>query len=107
MRVGVLSAGDGAADCGSDLARRAPNAVIVLYREHIEGSEALAFDAWCKEGSNDSLEFWLQKIVASDALIQSAGRMRSILDESIRCAAEMPVELQKSPECETETRVKP
>jgi geranylgeranyl pyrophosphate synthase len=87
-------AGDGAADCGSDLARRAPNAVIVLYREHIEGSEALAFDAWCKEGSNDSLEFWLQKIVASDALIQSAGRMQSILDESIRCAAEMPVELQ-------------
>ena len=76
------------------MARRAPNAVIVLYREHIEGSEALAFDAWCKEGSNDSLEFWLQKIVASDALIQSAGRMQSILDESIRCAAEMPVELQ-------------
>jgi geranylgeranyl pyrophosphate synthase len=87
-------AGDGVADCGSDLARRAPNAVIVLYREHIEGSEALAFDVWCKEGSNDSLEFWLQKIVASEALIQSAGRMQSILDESIRCATEMPVELQ-------------
>ena len=87
-------AADGAADCGSDLARRAPNAVIVLYREHIEGNEALAFDVWCKEGSNDSLIFWLQKIVASDALLQSAGRMQAILDESIRCVAEMPVELQ-------------
>lgn len=87
-------AGDGAADCGSDLARRAPNAVIVLYRERMEASEALAFDRWCKEGSNDGLAFWLQKIVASDALIQSAERMQSILDASIRCAAEMPVELQ-------------
>ncbi|MBT6415464.1 polyprenyl synthetase family protein [Candidatus Puniceispirillum sp.] len=87
-------AGDGAEDCGSDLARRAPNAVIVLYREHIDANEAVAFDAWCKEGSNDSLMFWLQKIVASDALIQSAGRMQNILDESKRCAAEMPVELQ-------------
>ena len=87
-------AGDGAADCGSDLVRRAPNAVIVLYRERMEGGEALAFDRWCKEGSNDGLAFWLQKIMASDALIQSAGRMQSIFDESIRCAAEMPVELQ-------------
>ena len=87
-------ASDGAADCGSDLARRAPNAVIVLYRERMKDDEALAFDRWCKEGSNDNLTYWLEKIVASDALTQSAGRMQSILSASIRCIAEMPVELQ-------------
>ena len=84
---------DGAADCGSDLARRAPNAVIVLYRAELSDGCGAAFDAWFAGGSNVGLHEWQRNVLASDALAQSAHQMHRVLAQTERFAKQLPVGL--------------
>ena len=84
---------DGAADLGSDLARRAPNAVVVQYRQTLCAESLAAFDDWCVLGSLDNLKMWQKNILQSDALALSAHEMHNALEQTALNAQALPVGL--------------
>ena len=84
---------DGAADLGSDLARRAPNAVVVQYRQTLCAESLAAFDDWCVLGSLDNLKTWQNNILQSDALALSAHEMHNALEQTALYAQALPVGL--------------
>ena len=84
---------DGAADLGSDLARRAPNAVVVQYRQSLCAERLSAFDAWCVSGSVENLKSLQDNILHSDALALSAHEMHNALEKTALCAQALPVGL--------------
>ena len=45
---------DGAATIGSDLGRRAPNAVVVLFRDSLADEKRIIFDDWYASGAVNS-----------------------------------------------------
>jgi geranylgeranyl pyrophosphate synthase len=81
---------DGAEDQGSDLARRAPNAVIVLYRQSLNVERRAAFDAWYISRSNAGIETYNQDILTSDAMAMSAHEMQKILATTDSTAHSLP-----------------
>ena len=86
---------DGAATAGSDLGRRAPNAVVVLFRESLTDNMRSIFDHWYMSGSSEELAYWREQIAGSAAIKVAAVRMHGMLDESDRLAASLPEELVK------------
>ena len=84
---------DGAADLGSDLARRAPNAVVVQYRQSLCAERLSAFDEWCVSGSVENLKSLQDNILHSDALALSAHEMHNALEKTALCAQALPVGL--------------
>ena len=84
---------DGAADCASDLVRRAPNAVIVLYRQNLTPLQANAFDDWFLSDDNADLCVWQHQILKSDAMALSAHHMHKTLDQTVLYAQALPVGL--------------
>jgi geranylgeranyl pyrophosphate synthase len=87
---------DGAFDKASDLARRAPNAVVVLYRHKLSQERSREFDEWYASGSNAKLGSWQQAILSSHALALSAYEMQKYLNQTARFAKEMPVSLSEA-----------
>jgi geranylgeranyl pyrophosphate synthase len=84
---------DGAEGQGSDLARRAPNAVVVLYRQALSVERKRAFDAWYVSSSNTEIETYHQDILTSDAMAMSAHEMQKILARTDSAAQALPVGL--------------
>ena len=86
---------DGAAATGADLRRRAPNAVIVIYREDLDDPTKDNFDSWFLSRCNVDLETWQRKITNSSALHIAAKEMFAMLQESERMITSLPVELSE------------
>lgn len=84
---------DGALSSGSDLIRRAPNAVIVIFREGLDDVSKARFDNWYASGSQDNHLLWQNKIIASPAMNIAAIRMQKLIDDSERLAEKLPTEL--------------
>jgi octaprenyl-diphosphate synthase len=87
---------DGAVDQGSDLSRRAPNAVVVIYRESLLSEQLIAFDDWYGSGSNLDFVSWKGRILSSQAMAQSAHRMQKCLSKTAHLAKEMPMALSEA-----------
>lgn len=87
---------DGAADCGSDLARRAPNAVIVLYRQNLSADQGAAFDYWSASGAKADLGFWKQDILNSGAMTQSIQQMHRAFNKATRAGEDLPSGLSEA-----------
>ena len=87
---------DGAIDQGSDLARRAPNAVVVLYRQSLPAEQLIVFDEWYSSNSNTKFASWRQKILASEAMAMSAHQMQKSLSKTADFAKEMPMALSEA-----------
>ena len=83
---------DGDATCGSDLGRRAPNAVVVLFREGLDEVAKARFDAWYASGSDDDGR-WQKQLMGSSAINVAVAKMNGMLDQSERLAAALPEEL--------------
>jgi geranylgeranyl pyrophosphate synthase len=84
---------DGAETIGSDLARRAPNAVTLSFRDCLTAAERAAFDQWYEAGDNAALADWQDAIRASQAM-QHAGRcMLSVLHDAEVKAESLSVEI--------------
>ena len=81
---------DSAEDQGSDLARRAPNAVVVLYRQALTAERIAAFDAWYIARSNADIETYHQDILKSDAMAKSAHEMQKILAKTDSAVEALP-----------------
>ena len=84
---------DGAETIGSDLARRAPNAVTLSFRDCLTAAERAAFDQWYEAGDNAALADWQDAIRSSQAM-QHAGRcMLSVLHDAEAKAESLSVEI--------------
>ena len=84
---------DGTVENGSDLVKRAPNAVVVLFRNGLNEATKARFDSWYVSGRTDELIKWQQTILDSPAINLASLKMNSILDESSNLATSLPVEL--------------
>jgi geranylgeranyl pyrophosphate synthase len=84
---------DGAETIGSDLARRAPNAVTLSFRDCLSAAEKAAFDQWYEAGDNAALADWQDAIMSSHA-VKHAGRcMLSVLLDAETKAESLSVEI--------------
>jgi geranylgeranyl pyrophosphate synthase len=84
---------DGAETIGSDLARRAPNAVTLSFRDCLKDVEQVEFDRWYETGNNVALAVWQAAIRDSNAK-ENAGRcMMAILDNAEARADTLSVEI--------------
>jgi geranylgeranyl pyrophosphate synthase len=84
---------DGAVSSGSDLIRRAPNAVIVIFREGLDEVSKVRFDNWYVSRSQNNYMQWQNKIISSAAISMAAVRMQDLIDDSERLAGKLPAEL--------------
>jgi geranylgeranyl pyrophosphate synthase len=73
---------DGAKSVGSDLGRRAPNAVTLSFRDCLSATEQAKFDVWYEAGDNVVLMDWQAAISKSDATEHAGRYMMSILDDA-------------------------
>ena len=88
-----FSGGDGANTSGSDLRRRAPNGVIVLFRATLDDQQRVDFDLWYANGSDDGFEIWLTAVLHSSALGDAAVRMNALMVRAEAYADTLPSEL--------------
>lgn len=84
---------DGALNPAHDLLRRAPNGVIVTYREQLKGSAASDFEDWLVSGDHSDAIRWHKRILGSRALGDSVQMMNAILDDAGTKAINIPAEL--------------
>jgi geranylgeranyl pyrophosphate synthase len=88
-----FSGRDGADTWGSDLRRRAPNGVVVLFRDYLGAARRAEFDEWYCSGSDAGFNDWLAELRASRAPAEAARRMNAILDDASRLARKLPSNL--------------
>ncbi len=81
---------DGAETQASDLGRRAPNAVTLLYRHVLDEPDQIRFDEWYRSGCNSALNSWQNRIIESSAMNTASRRMHDIFNEGGRLAEELP-----------------
>ena len=84
---------DGAALSGSDLVRRRPNAVTILYREIVGDAGSAMFDKWYQSGSKENVVFWRNEILKTTAVRAAIDKMNELFFESEKCINMMPEQL--------------
>lgn len=84
---------DGALNPASDLMRRAPNGVIVTYRNTLVGEERKRFDDWLSNANHQGASYWHQRIISSSAITITCELMSGILEEAEMKALSIPHEL--------------
>lgn len=85
---------DGAINPASDLLRRAPNAVIISFRESLKNGSAAEFDRWLLSGDHKEAKNWHQKILNSPAINTTINRMKEMLADAESHAEAMPDSLK-------------
>ena len=84
---------DGALNPAHDLLRRAPNGVIVTFREQLAIRDAGDFAKWLLSGDHSSGAIWHGRIMSSRAIPDSIRIMNDILREAGERAGNFPPEL--------------
>ncbi len=85
---------DGAASPASDLLRRAPNAVIVMFRTTLDREQASAFDKWLASGTDHNALDWQTRLRRSPALSMTASALMSMFDEAESSSDALPSDCQ-------------
>ena len=85
---------DGAASPASDMLRRAPNAVIVMFRNTLSGAQAEAFDSWLASGTTKDAGYWQDQLRQSRALALTAKKLRELVAEAEACAHTLAADCQ-------------
>jgi geranylgeranyl pyrophosphate synthase len=88
-----FSGGDGANTCGSDLGRRAPNGVVVLFRDKLDAQRRGEFDRWYASGDKQGFQEWRAAIQNSEALNDASQRMNVMMNDATGFAGALPHEL--------------
>jgi geranylgeranyl pyrophosphate synthase len=84
---------DGALNPASDLIRRAPNGVIVTFRNTLMRDDADEFDQWLRSGDHQNASYWHSRILSSSALKITCEMMTGILRDAEHKASTVPDEL--------------
>ena len=69
---------DGALSPFSDIHRKAPNAVIIKYRDTINSSKKNIFDEWLNSFIDSDVEYWRNQINCSSALLETKKALESM-----------------------------
>ena len=85
---------DGAASPASDLLRRAPNAVIVMFRTTLDRDHAGDFDRWLASGTEHNALDWQTRLRRSPALSMTASALMSMFDEAESSSDALPSDCQ-------------
>ncbi len=85
---------DGAASPASDLLRRAPNAVIVMFRTTLDREHAAEFDNWLASGSEHNALNWQTRLRRSPALSMTSSALMSMFDEAESSSDALPSDCQ-------------
>ncbi len=85
---------DGAASPASDLLRRAPNAVIVMFRTTLDRDHASDFDKWLASGTEHNALNWQTRLRRSPALSMTASALMSMFDEAESSSDALPSDCQ-------------
>ena len=83
---------DGAASPSSDLKRRAPNAVIVYFRNTLKPEKRAQFDLWLAGKSQTKANYWQKKMIKSGAILTAAEEMNKLLTEAEGVSGTLPRE---------------
>ena len=83
---------DGAESPASDLLRRAPNAVIVMFQTTLDRHMAAAFDAWLASGDTHEALAWQDRLRRSPALSMTSSALLSMLEEAEASSATFPAD---------------
>ena len=81
---------DGAESPASDLLRRAPNAVIVMFQTTLDKHTATAFDNWLSSGDTHDALTWQEHLRKSSALTMTSSALLSMLEEAEASSAAFP-----------------
>ena len=84
---------DGALNPASDLVRRAPNGVIVTFRNTLMTEDADRFDQWLNSGDHKDASYWHNRILSSSAIKITCEMMTGILRDAEQKASNVPEEL--------------
>ena len=85
---------DGAASPASDMLRRAPNAVIVMFRTTLDREHAAEFDSWLASGSEHNSLNWQTRLRRSPALSMTGSALMSMFDEAESSSDALPSDCQ-------------
>ncbi len=83
---------DGAESPASDLLRRAPNAVIVMFQTTLDKHMATAFDKWLSSGDTHNAAAWQERLRRSPALTMTSSALMSMLEEAEASSAVFPTD---------------
>lgn len=85
---------DGAASPASDLVRRAPNAVIVMFRQTLDTPNMDAFNSWLSRGDSSEAGYWQDLLNRSPALEMTAAALMNMMEEAELSCAALPHDCQ-------------
>jgi len=83
---------DGAESPASDLLRRAPNAVIVMFQTTLDKHMASAFDDWLASGDTHDALAWQDRLKRSPALSMTSAALLSMLEEAESSSGAFPAD---------------
>ena len=83
---------DGAESPASDLLRRAPNAVIVMFQTTLDKHMATAFDKWLSSGDTHDAPAWQERLQRSPAMTMTSSALLSMLEEAEASSAVFPAD---------------
>ena len=81
---------DGAESPASDLLRRAPNAVIVMFQTTLDKHMAGTFETWLSSGDTHDAHIWQERLRRSPALTMTSSALLSMLEEAEASSAMFP-----------------
>ena len=88
--------GDGNKMTFKDLERRAPNAVLVSFRNLLINGHQTAFDEWMSAHGQDDLSYWKKEVIKSSALEVCTDRLKDQINICRRECEGLPAELKAS-----------
>jgi octaprenyl-diphosphate synthase len=83
---------DGANSPASDLMRRAPNAVIVMFRTTLDRNSAAEFDKWLASCDTTRAPAWQAKLRRSLAMQMTASSLLNMMEQAEASSAQFPVD---------------
>jgi geranylgeranyl pyrophosphate synthase len=90
-----FSSQDGRLEGGADLARRLPNAVVVLFRQGLNEAALKDFDKWYLSGDEIGREKWLSRIRDANSIAGVEEHVCRMLEEADTYATLLPSNLEE------------
>ena len=88
--------GDDSEVAFKDLKRRAPNAVLVSFRNLLINGHQTAFDEWMSSHAQDDFYYWKKEVINSSALEICTDRLKDIINNCQRECDRLPSNLKAS-----------
>lgn len=79
-----------------DLERRAPNAVLVSFRNLLINGRQTAFDEWMSSNGHDDVDYWKKEVINSSALEICTDRLKDQIKICQRECDRLPSDLKAS-----------